>query len=65
MGRLEMVRGLPPISHAEQFCDTYVLTKHRRGVFRKQSKYHTDMALDLVHDDLYGPVKPTTPDGLR
>jgi hypothetical protein len=23
------------------------------------------MALDLVHDDLYGPVKPATPDGLR
>jgi hypothetical protein len=35
MGRLEMVRGLLPISHAEQFCDTCVLTKHRRGVFRK------------------------------
>jgi transposase InsO family protein len=65
MGRLEMVRGLPPISHAEQFCDTCVLVKHRRGVFSKQSKYHVDKALELVHDDLCGPVKPTTPSGRR
>jgi hypothetical protein len=35
MGRLEMVRGLPPISHAEQFCDTCVLAKHRRRAFPK------------------------------
>jgi transposase InsO family protein len=65
MGRLEMVHGLPPISHTEQFCDTCVLTKHRRGVFPKQSKYHADKALELVHDDLCGPVKPVTPDGRR
>jgi transposase InsO family protein len=63
MGRLEMVRGLPPISHVEQFCDTYVLAKHRRRVFLKQSKYHADKALELVHGDLYGPVKPVTPGG--
>jgi hypothetical protein len=61
MGRLEMVRGLPPISHAEQFYDTCVLAKHRRGVFPKQSKYCVDKALELVHGDLCGPVKPVTP----
>jgi transposase InsO family protein len=60
-----MVRGLPPISHAEQFCDTCVLAKHRRGVFPKQSKYRTDKALELVHGDLRGPVKPVTPGGRR
>jgi transposase InsO family protein len=60
MGRLEMVHGLPPISHTEQFCDTCVLTKHRRRVFLKQSKYRADKALELVHDDLCGPVKPVT-----
>jgi transposase InsO family protein len=65
MGRLEMVCGLPPISHAEQFCDTYVLAKHRRGIFLKQSKYRTNKALELVHSDLYGPVKPATPGGRR
>jgi hypothetical protein len=63
MGRLEMVRGLPPIRHTEQFCDTCVLAKHRRRVFLKQSKYHADKALELVHGDLCGPVKPATPGG--
>jgi transposase InsO family protein len=65
MGRLEMVHGLPPISHAEQLCDTCVLAKHHRGVFPKQSKYRVDKALELVHGDLCGPVKPTTPGGWR
>jgi transposase InsO family protein len=65
MGRLEMVRGLPPISHAEQFCDTCVLAKHRCGVFLKQRKYRANKALELVHGDLCGPVKPTTPDVRR
>jgi transposase InsO family protein len=58
-----MVRRLLPISHVEQFCDTCVLAKHHRGVFSKQSKYCADKALELVHDDLYGPVKPATPGG--
>jgi transposase InsO family protein len=65
MCRLEMVCGLAPISHAEQFCDACVLAKHRRGVFPKQSKYRTDKALELVHSDLYGPVKPAAPGGRR
>jgi transposase InsO family protein len=61
MGRLEMVHGLPLISHAEQFCDTCVLAKHRCGAFPKQSKYCVNKALELVHGDLYGSVKPVTP----
>jgi transposase InsO family protein len=65
MDRLEMVRGLPLISHTEQFCDTCVLAKLRRGVFPKQSKYRADKALELVHDDLCGPIKPATPGGRR
>jgi hypothetical protein len=65
MGRLEMVHGLPPISHAEQFCDTCVLAKHHRGVLPKQSKYHADKALELVHDNLCGLVKPATSSGWR
>jgi transposase InsO family protein len=65
MGRLEIVLGLPPMSHVEQFCDTCILVKHRRGVFSKQSKYHVDKALELVHGDLCGLVKPATPGGRR
>jgi transposase InsO family protein len=65
MGRLEMVRGLPPINHIEQFCNTCILAKHHRGVFPNQSKNHADETLELVHGDLCGPVKPATPDGRR
>jgi hypothetical protein len=65
MGRLEMVHGLPSISHVEQFRDTCVLAKHHRGVFQKQSKYRVDKTLKLVHCDLYGPVKSATPGGRR
>jgi hypothetical protein len=65
MGRLEMVCGLPPISHAEQICETCVLAKHHRRVFPKQSKYREDKALELVHDDLCRSVKPVTPSGRR
>jgi hypothetical protein len=32
---------------------------------RKQSKYSADKALELVHGDLSGPVKPATPGGRR
>jgi transposase InsO family protein len=60
MSKQEMVRGLPPITHVNQFCDTCVLAKHCRGAFPKQSKYRTDKTLKLVHGDLCGPVKPAT-----
>jgi hypothetical protein len=63
MSKQEMVHGLLPISHANQFCDTCVLAKHRRDAFLKQSKYRVDMALELVHGDLCTPVKPATPGG--
>jgi hypothetical protein len=52
MSKLQMVCGLLPISHAEQFCDMCMLAKHRCGAFPKQSKYRVDKALELVHDDL-------------
>jgi transposase InsO family protein len=65
MDMLEMVRGLPSISHTEQLCDTCVLAKHRHRVFLKQSKYRADKALELIHGDLCAPVKPATPGGRR
>jgi hypothetical protein len=58
-----MGRELPSISHAEQFCDTYVLAKHHHGVFPKQSKYHANKALELVHGDLYGRSSQRPPAG--
>jgi hypothetical protein len=65
MSKQEMVRGQPPISHVDQFCDTCVLAKHHRGAFPKQSKYRKDKTLELVHGDLCEPVKPAAPGGQR
>jgi hypothetical protein len=33
LARDDMVRGLPAIDHVGQFCDTCVITKHRRTPF--------------------------------
>jgi hypothetical protein len=65
MGRLGMARGLPRLEHVHQFCDTCVITKHRRGAFPKQARYRAQELLELVHGDLCGPISPATPGGRR
>jgi transposase InsO family protein len=57
----EMVRGVPCLDHAEQFCDVCVLTMQRRFPFPQQSSFRAKERLELVHGDLCGPVKPATP----
>jgi hypothetical protein len=37
LARDDMVRGLPTIDHVGQFCDTYVITKHRRTAFSAEA----------------------------
>jgi transposase InsO family protein len=65
MRRRSMVRGLPQLAHIEQLCDVCVTTKHRRALFPKQEKYRANKPLELVHDDLCGPITPATPGGQR
>jgi hypothetical protein len=60
-----MARGLPRLEHVHQFCDTCVITKHRRGAFPKQARYHAQELLELVHGDLCGLISPATPGGRR
>ena len=47
-----MARGLPVISHVGQFCDTCVITKHRRALFPCEAQYRAQDLLELVHGDL-------------
>jgi hypothetical protein len=47
----------------EQFCDICVLTKQRQLPFPQQSSFRAKERLELVHEDLCGPVTPTTPGG--
>jgi hypothetical protein len=60
-----MVCGLPLIKHAEQVCDTCVVTNQRRWLFPQKAKYRAEDPLELVHADLCGPVTPATPGGRR
>jgi hypothetical protein len=62
---MEMVHGMPCVNHVEQLCDTCVVTKLKRRPFPRQASYRATEQLELVHDDLYGPVSPTTPRGRR
>jgi hypothetical protein len=62
MGRYGMVRGLPSIEHV---CDACLAGKQRRAPFPQAAKYRATKPLDLLHDDLCGPISPTTPDGKR
>ena len=60
-----MARGLLEIDHVAQFCDTCVITKHRRAPFSSEAQYRAQDPLELVHGDLCGPISPATPGGRR
>ena len=60
-----MVQGLPHIEHGGELCDSYLAVKQRRLPFPKAAKYHAEDALELIHDDLYGPITPATNGGWR
>jgi transposase InsO family protein len=61
----EMVNGLPRFNHDHQLCSDCVTTKLRRSPFPSQAKRWVEGILDLVHDDLCGPITPTTPGGKK
>jgi hypothetical protein len=60
LARDDMVRGLPVIEQVEQLRDCCVATKRRRTAFPAAAKYRAQGLLDLVHDDLCGPITPAT-----
>ena len=66
LGRLKkMVTKLPHIEHAGELCDSCLAEKQRRLSFPKTAKYHAAEALELVHDDLCGPITPATHGGRK
>jgi hypothetical protein len=50
---------MPQVDHVHQ------LHKHRCSSFPKKEEQSTEHLLDLVHGDLCGPIKPTTPGGKK
>ena len=66
LGRLEkMVTGLPHIEHAGELCDSCLAGKQRRLPFPKTAKYRATETLELVYDDLCGPITPATLGGRK
>nr|GEV95432.1 zinc finger, CCHC-type [Tanacetum cinerariifolium] len=60
-----LVQGIPSIKHSTDICDTCLIGKHARTPFPQQAKYRSKTALDLIYEDLCGPISPPTPSGKR
>jgi hypothetical protein len=60
-----LVRGLPPIGHANQPYNGCLTGKQRRASFPQVTSYRASKKLELIHADLCGPITPATPDGKR
>ena len=59
----EMVHGLSAIKGVNKLCDGCLIGKQRRTPFPSQTSYRASEPLELVHDDIYEPIKPATPGG--
>ena len=51
-----MVTGLPMVSCRDGVCSGCVLRKHHRDSFDKRASWHALSPLQLVHNDLCGPL---------
>jgi hypothetical protein len=63
MAREDLVRGLPDIEQVNQLCDAYLASKQRWSSFQSLVQWRAERSLEMVHEDLCGPISPTTPSG--
>jgi hypothetical protein len=63
MSKRGMVRGMPQLDHIDEICDGCTIGKQHRLVFPSATNYRSERALDLMHMDLCGPIKPATGGG--
>ena len=54
----EMVHGLSVIEGVNRLCDGYLISKQRHTLFPSQTSYHGGELLELVHGNIFGPIKP-------
>jgi hypothetical protein len=60
LAREELVHGLPEIGQVGQLCEAWQTEKQGHTSFPAKVEYHVKRHLELVHDDLCGPISPTT-----
>jgi hypothetical protein len=53
-----MVTGLPQITVPSQVCEKSVVSKQHRNQFPQGKSWRAKKALELVHSDTCGPIKP-------
>jgi hypothetical protein len=58
-----MLRGLPMLDQVDQVCDGCLVRKQKCALFLAQARQWATSVLDLVHEDLCGPITPDTPSG--
>jgi transposase InsO family protein len=63
MSKKGLVRGMPVLSHVDEFCDGCALGKPHRTPFPQSTTFRADHSLELVHIDLCGPITPATVGG--
>jgi hypothetical protein len=60
MARKKMVHELLIIDSLDKFYEGCVISKHPRSSFLKVAEYRAKKLLELVHTDIYGPIKPSS-----
>ena len=58
-----MARGLPNFSQPTEVCNGCLLSKQTRRPFPSQTNFSAKNALELIHEDICGPISPPTPAG--
>lgn len=61
----QMVTGMPKICQNEGVCDGCLMLKQAKKFFPKKTSYEAGSFLELIHEDLCGPITPETASGNR
>lgn len=55
-----MVYGLPTIHEAQEACEGFAIGKQHRDSFPRKRAWRASKPLELIHSDVYGPMKTIT-----
>lgn len=61
LAQKDVVRGMPPLDHVDQVCDSCLTGKQKRTPFPDKARRRAKNCLDLVHGNLCGPIASVTP----
>lgn len=53
-----LVKGLPDLGSSNRVCDDCMAGKQHREPFPKASSWRAEKKLQLIHADIFGPLKP-------